>query len=168
MTALTTRRTVWNSAKLLIAFHKDKQRKTRETPFFWSPKEAFARLLANTGDQEAFVQVQGEDRADDVQIKLHPDRIIVRRSKTEGWSGLVIYDDHIRIGLPDMTIKVAPDGTVTVDRDAGTTYLDGDGSIIKVSPDAEILVSSDGAQISRKTDYQLDAITADGILSRAR
>lgn len=168
MKPLTKRRTVWNSAKLLIAFHKDKQRKMRATPVVWSPREAFARLLANTGDQEAFVQVEGADSADDVQIKLHPDRIIVRRSKHAGWSGLIIDDDNIQIAMENQTIKIAPDGTVTVEHGADTTYLEGNGSIIKVSPDSEILVSSDGAQISRKTDHKLDAITADGIVSRAR
>lgn len=161
-------RQIWKSAELLIAFHKNKKRERRDSPFLWRPKEAFARLLSDTQEQEAFVLVKAEGDAEDIQIKLHPDKIVVRRDQPLGWSGLVIEDDFVRVIVDNTTIRISPDGTVKVERDAETTYLEGDGSIIKVSPDAEILVSSDGENISRRTADKIDAISADGIMSRAR
>lgn len=161
-------RQIWKSAELLIAFHMNKKRERRDSPFLWRPKEAFARLLGDTSEQEAFILMKAEGDAEDIQIKLHPDKIVVRRDHPLGWSGIAIDEDFVRVIVDNTTIRISPDGTVTVERDAETTYLEGDGSIIKVSPDSEILVSSDGDNISRKTASKLDAITADGILSKAR
>lgn len=37
--------------------------------------------------------------------------------------------------------------------------LEGDGSIIKINPEVEIMVSSDGRRMSRRTEGQIDAFT---------
>lgn len=159
---------VWKSAQLLIAFHKDKNRQPRKEPRFWQPDNAFAGLRAKPEDQEAFVIVKGEDEADDMQIKLHPNNVVVRRDRPLGWSGILIGQDTIKVRIDGDLIEIAHDGAVKVTRDADTTYLEGDGSVIKVNPEAEILVSGDGSQMSRRTDDHFDAFTPEGFVSKKR
>ena len=90
----TSVQAVWQSAELLIAFHKNKNKTKRDTPFFWRPKEAFARLLAKPEDQEAVIIMRAaDDDGADVQIKMHSDKIVIRRDRDLGWSGIIV-DDH--------------------------------------------------------------------------
>ncbi|MGY9039860.1 MAG: hypothetical protein ACKVLA_18820 [Rhodobacterales bacterium] len=161
-------RTVWDRAQLLIAFHRDPARKLRPEPFLWPPKDATAGLRSDADDQEAFVHLRGRDRSDDVQIKLRSDRIIARRDPGKGWSGVEIDDCMVRVLVGDVWIEVGPEGTVTRRADDSTTYLEGDGSIIKFSEDAEIMVSSDGSSITRRTADRIEGLTPDGVVSRGR
>jgi hypothetical protein len=168
MTLPSPVRAVWKSAELLIAFHKNKKREKRAEPFLWRPKEAFARLLAEPEDQEAFVVLKGADDVEDVQIKLHPDKVVIRRDQPLGWSGIVIDEHTVRVMVDNVWVRIDHNGGVVVERDAETTYLEGDGSIIKINPEAEIMVSSDGRRMSRRTDSQIDAFTEDGFVSRKK
>jgi hypothetical protein len=168
MTLPSPVRAVWKSAELLIAFHKNKKREKRAEPFLWRPKEAFARLLAEPEDQEAFVVLKGADDVEDVQIKLHPDKVVIRRDQPLGWSGIVIDEQTVRVKVDNIWVRIDNNGSVVVERDAETTYLEGDGSIIKINPEAEIMVSSDGRRMSRRTDSQIDAFTEDGFVSRKK
>ncbi|MFK7882349.1 hypothetical protein [Roseobacter sp.] len=168
MTVPSTVRAVWKTAELMIAFHKNKKKERRETPYLWRPKDAIARLLAKPEDQEAFVVLKGDDDAADVQIKLHPFKMVIRRDHVLGWSGVVIDEHSIKVLVDDDWIRIDADGSVKIERDAETTYLEGDGSIIRISPDAEISVSSDGQTMSRRTGEQIDAFTPDGFISRKR
>jgi hypothetical protein len=168
MTLPSPVRAVWKSAELLIAFHKNKKREKRAEPFLWRPKEAFARLLAEPEDQEAFVVLKGADDVEDVQIKLHPDKVVIRRDQPLGWSGIVIDEHNVRVKVDNVWVRIDHNGSVVVERDAETTYLEGDGSIIKINPEAEIMVSSDGRRMSRRTDSQIDAFTEDGFVSRKK
>lgn len=168
MTLPSTVRAVWNSAELLIAFHKNKNREKRDEPFLWRPKEAFARLLAKPEDQEAFVVLKGADDVEDVQIKLHPDKVVIRRDQLLGWSGIVIDEHTVRVKVDNVWVRIDNNGGVVVERDAETTYLEGDGSIIKINPEAEIIVSSDGRSMSRRSEGQIDAFTEDGFMSRKK
>ena len=112
--------------------------------------------------------MKGTDGCADLQIKLHPDKVVIRRDQVLGWSGIIVDDQVVRVRVDDAWIKIGPDGAVAVTRDADTTYLEGDGSIIRISSDAEIVVSSDGSLISRRTPNQIEALTADGFVSRRR
>jgi hypothetical protein len=168
MTLPSPVRAVWKSAELLIAFHKNKKREKRAEPFLWRPKEAFARLLAEPEDQEAFVVLKGADDVEDVQIKLHPDKVVIRRDQPLGWSGIVIDEHTVRVKVDNIWVLIDNNGGVVVERDAETTYLEGDGSIIKINPEAEIMVSSDGRSMSRRTEAQIDAFTEDGFVSRKK
>lgn len=103
-----------------------------------------------------------------MQIKLHPDKLVVRRDQVLGWSGIVIDEHCIKVLVDNDWIRIDPDGSVKIERDAETTYLEGDGSIIRTSPDAEITVSSDGQTMSRRTGEQIDAFTPGGFISRKR
>lgn len=157
----------WKSAELLIAFHKNRDKSKRSEPYLWRAKNAFARLLAKPEDQEAFILLKGEGDQEDVQIKLHPDKIVVRRDQVLGWSGIFIDPDFIRVKVDDMWIRINADGSVVAQRgDLETTYLEGDGSIIKVNPHSEIMVSRDGSSMSRRTEDQFDAFTENGFMSK--
>ena len=168
MTLPSPVRAVWKSAELLIAFHKNKKREKRDEPFLWRPKEAFARLLAKPEDQEAFVVLKGADDVEDVQIKLHPDKVVIRRDQPLGWSGIIVSEHCVRVKVDNDWIEIKHDGSVVVSRDMETTFLEGDGSIIKIDPDTEILVSGDSSSITRRTADRIEALTPDGVVSRGR
>lgn len=168
MTVPSTVRGVWKTAELMIAFHKNKKKERRDAPYIWRPKDAIARLLGKPEDQEAFIALKGVEDAADVQIKLHPDKMVIRRDHVLGWSGVVIDEYSVKVLVDDDWIRIDHDGSVKIERDAETTYLEGDGSIIRISPDAEIMLSSDGQSMSRRTGAQIDAFTPDGFISRKR
>jgi hypothetical protein len=65
-TARAAVRVVWERAQMLIAFHRDPERRTRSAPFLWPPKGADAGLAADPADREAFVHLRGSDPTDDV------------------------------------------------------------------------------------------------------
>jgi hypothetical protein len=161
-------RKVWKSAELLIAFHKNKQNERRDSAYLWRPKDGIARLFGPPEDQETVVVLKGEDDHEDVQVKISPDKVVVRRDQVLGWSGVIIDDDQARVKVDNVEITISLDGSVKVVNDAETTYLEGDGSLIKITPDSEILVAGDGKSLSRRTQHQIDAITDQGFLSKRR
>jgi len=68
-------------------------------------------------------------------------------------------------------ITVKADGSIKREIEGGTddtNRVEADGSFIRVGPDAEIIVSGDGSNLSRRTDERLDSITAEGIMSIPR
>lgn len=168
MSVPSTARAIWKSAELLIAFHKNRHQERRDKPYLWRPKDATAWLNQNPKYQEAVVVLKGVGDSEDVQVKIHTDKMVIRRDQPLGWSGIVIDDDVVRVKVDDTWILVKSDGGVTVENDAETTYLDGDGSILKISPDTEIMVSADGERMSRRTEDQFDAFSEAGFMSQKR
>jgi len=165
----TSVQAVWQSAELLIAFHKNKNKTKRDAPFFWRPKEAFARLLAKPEDQEAVVVMRAaDDNGADVQIKMHSDKIVIRRDRELGWSGIIVDDHQIQIKVDGTVIRVDPDGGVVVERDFQKTHLEGTGEIFRFTPDTKIVVSADGGRMSRETEASFDGFTPDGVVSRRK
>ncbi len=161
----------WKSAQLLIAFHRTKQKQKRDEPLMWRPNDATARLPENPEDKEAFVVVKGDGDAGDVEIKLHPDNLVLRRDDSDaGWSGIVAGHSEVSVKVGDTWVTVRADGSVqrVVQGAEDTTWIEADGAMKRLGPDTEILVSGDGAQLSRRTEYQIDAITADGVVSRRK
>lgn len=164
----TSVRTAWKSAELLIAFHKNKNKQRRDAPYFWRPRDAFARLLAKPEDQEAVVVLRGADNNDDVQIKMHSDKIVVRRDRALGWSGVVLDDTQIRIVLDNVLIRIDPDGGVVVEKDAEKTHLEGSGEIFRFTPETQINVSADGSRMWGETEDNVDGFSPDGLVSRRK
>lgn len=161
-------RTIWNNAHFLIAFHRDKAKQKREEPRLWFPSDGKAGLGADPLDREVFVHLRGKDRTDDVQLKLRSDRIIARRDKGKGWSGVEVDDAMVRVLVNDVWVEIGADGTVTRRAEDSTTYLEGDGSIIHVSDDTEVLVSGDGTSIMRRTPDRIEGLSPDGVVSKSR
>ena len=168
--ARAPRRPLWERAQMFIAFHRDPERKKRETPYLWPPKDACAGLREGITDQECFVHLRGSDRADDVQIKLRPNTVIARREPGRGWSGVEITGHTVRVLVGDTWVEIDPMGTVTrrTADGASTTFLEFDGSIIQLTEDAEVCVSPDGERITRRTADRLDVVTGDGVMSAPR
>ena len=82
----------WKSARLLIAFHRSRSGERHDEPRLWRPKDGSAALPTGP-EKEVFVVVRGEGEAGDVQIRMQPDRIVLRRDEDAiGWTG--IQADH--------------------------------------------------------------------------
>lgn len=167
----TSVQAVWESAELLIAFHKNKDRTKRAAPFFWRPKEAFARLLAKPEDQEAVVVMRAAgDTGADVQIKMHSDKIVVRRDPPAegGWSGLKVEDHQINIMVGDTVIRVDACGQVVVKQGTVSSHIEGTGAFFRFTEDTKIMVSADGDTMSRETPDEFYGIGPDSFVSRRR
>lgn len=162
-------RQVWDRAQMLIAFHRDPNRKKRTEPYLWPPKGACAGLRADVTDQETFIRVRGTENADDVQIKLRPNAIIARRrDSSRGWQGVEITDHSVRVLVGDVWVEIDPLGTVKrwTNYDATTTWLEFDGSIQRFTDDAEIYVSPDIDEVTRIKPERVDLLFPDHATSK--
>jgi hypothetical protein len=156
---------VWKSAELLIAFFRDPKGVRRDKPFVWNPKNSRAALVDRDHDQEAFVQMEASDGRD-VQLRLQPSSIVARRETGSGWNGVVISDTEISIQIGETWIHVRGDGSIRHDQHKTTTFVEPDGSIIRLDPLSKITVSADGSRVARKTDEKLEAFTPEGFVSK--
>ncbi|MDO5757198.1 MAG: hypothetical protein Q4P24_06730 [Rhodobacterales bacterium] len=161
----------WKSAQLLIAFHKDQDGGKRAEPRLWSPKNNVAGVTGDPKSKEAFIDLRGQGDAGDVQIKLHSDNIILRRDKdTAGWTGIQADHHSVSVLVGTVWVTVNGDGSITrrVDGQEGdTSWIEADGAFIRIAPDMHLEVAGDGSRMSRRTDYRVDAISAEGVLSVA-
>lgn len=161
---------IWRSVRLFVAFHKDRQKKARRIPYLWPPRDAQATVAdKDTDGQEAFVLVKGAGgSARDVQIKVRPDKIILRRDEGPDWSGIIVTDYGVAVRVGDQWIEVRHDGSVKREAEGETTFLEADGTIYRFTDLAEIIVSPHGDNISRRTPDGIAAITPEGVLVRDR
>ena len=91
-------KSAWKSAQLLIAFHSNPNGGPRAEPRLWSSKNNVAGVTDDPKTKEAFVVVRGQGDAGDVQIKFHPENIILRRDEDAlGWTG--IRADHYGVSV---------------------------------------------------------------------
>lgn len=166
-----TARRVWKSATMYIAFHKDQSKKPRNEPKFWPPKNGSASLHGDPAEQEAIVVVKAANPEDnqDVQIKLHPDRIVVRRDAEFWWQGVAVDDHSVTVRMADNTIiEIRHDGSVKRRSAEDETHVEADGSIFKWTEYAETTMTGDGVEMTRRTEDRITAITCDGVVDRAR
>ncbi|WP_120633524.1 hypothetical protein [Ruegeria sp. EL01] len=164
-------RRVWKSAQMYIAFHKDQNKRQRDEPKFWPPKNGSASLHDDTAEQEAIVVVKtaDPDETRDVQIKLHPNRIVVRRDAESRWQGVAVDDHSVTVRMADNTIiEIRHDGSIKRRGAEDETHVEADGSIFKWTEFAEAHMTGDGIEMSRRTDDRIAAITHDGVVDRAR
>ncbi|WP_170565802.1 hypothetical protein [Ruegeria atlantica] len=164
-------RRVWKSAQLYVGFHKDKQGRSRDKAHVWPPKNASATIHADPSEQEAFLVVKcaDKDAGEDVQIKLRPDQIIVRRSSGVYWQGIQITENCVVIRTADdALIKLNSDGSVTRQTEGDETTVEINGSVFKRTEYTEAFMSGDGVEMSRKTPNHIAAISEDGVISKAR
>lgn len=116
MTSLTSiARRVWKSAQLFVGFHRDPKGQARDTPHVWPPKNGRASIHPNPDEQESFVELQSAegDSAQDVQIRLRPDVIVLRRDAKDAWEGVMIDEHAVTVKVGDVSISVNHDGSVT-------------------------------------------------------
>lgn len=164
-------RRVWKSAQMYLAFHRDQSKRERKEPKFWPPKNGSASLHGDTAEQEAIVVVKAADpeQTKDVQIKLHPNRIVVRRDADMWWQGVAVDDSSVTVRMADNTIvEIRHDGSIKRRSAEDETHVEADGSIFKWTPHAESTMTGDGIEMSRRTEGRISAITHDGVVDRAR
>lgn len=161
---------VWKSAQLYIGFHRDKSGRQRDAARVWPPKNANATIHGDPTDQEAFLVVKSAapQASGDIQLKLRPDRLILRRDPGHGWEGVVMTDHGVSVRVGDIWITVAHDGSVSREDAVGTTYVEADGSILKKTEFVEAMISGDGEELTSRTANRLTAIRGDGIICKDR
>ena len=159
----------WKSAQLLIAFHRNPDGGKRAEPRLWSPKNNVAGVTGDPKTKEAFILVRGQGDAGEVQIKMHADKIILRRDEDAvGWTGIQADHHGVSVLVDNVWVTVNGDGSITrkaQGNDGDTSWVQADGSYIRINETMHIEVSGDGARMSRRTDERLDVVTAEGIMS---
>ncbi len=171
MTKLTkSMHRVWKSAQLYIGFHRDPEGKRRDAPKVWPPKNARATIHNDPAEQEVFVMlksVNGDD-AQDVQIKLRPDMIVLRRDCCDAWDGIIADQYSVKVKVGGVSIRVNYDGSIAREDEASTTWVEADGGVLKKTEFVEAAMSPDGSELTRRTPDNLTAITQSGLVSKDR
>lgn len=163
---------VWKSAKLLIAFYRDKNQRKRRIPYLWGPKGAEAGITdRDKSDQESFVLIEDAKGKRDIQIKFRPEHIVIRRDAGDYWQGMVITDHSIKARVAGRIIEIGHDGSVKSvsadDEATDKTVVEADGTVFKWTDLAEIIISGDGAEVSHRQPEQFTAITPRGTITKA-
>lgn len=161
---------VWRSAQLYIGFHRDQNGKRRDEAKVWPPKNGNATIHPDPENQEAFLVLKAEDKADprDVQVKLRPNQIVMRRDEGLGWQGVVVDETGVSVQVNGTWVRIKGDGSVSQDIDGDTTWIEADGSVLKKTEFVDATMSADGVELSRRTDDSIAAIKHDGVVSKAR
>jgi len=166
----STVRRIWSSAQLYIGFHRDQKGNLRKEAHVWPPKNANATIDPNPEDKEAFVVVKSanQDVSSDVQIKMHPDKIVLRRDEDAGWAGILVKPDRVAVQVNGVWININADGSIAHDLDGDMTYVEADGAVLKKTQYVDAMMSGDGTELSRRTPTTIAAITADGVIAKGR
>lgn len=114
------------------------------------------------------VKASDQTENGDVQIKLRPDQIVLRRDPAQGWQGIKVDDYEVAVQVNGAWIRIAADGSVSHTRDGDLTAIEADGSVIKVTDHVEAIMSGDGVEMCRRTASDFAAIRTNGVISKAR
>ena len=163
-------RRVWKSAQLYIGFHRDPEGKMRKEPHVWPPKNGRASIHKDSAEQETLMVVKSADgnSDQDIQIKLRPDMIVLRRDFKDAWEGVLIGEHSVHVKVGGVSIRVNHDGSITREDGDSTTWVEADGGVFKKTEFVEASMSSDGTELTRRTPDNLTAITPNGLLSKDR
>ena len=161
---------VWKSAQLYIGFHRDPEGKKRSAQHVWPPKNGKATIHEDPTEQEAFMVLKSAtgDAAQDVQIKLRPDMIVLRRDAPDAWEGVIVEQYAISVKTGGVSIRINQDGSITREDGDSTTWVEADGGVLKKTEFVDAAMSSDGTELSRRTSDNLAAITDRGQISKDR
>lgn len=161
---------VWKSAQLYIGFHRDQAGQLRDAPHVWPPKNGKATLHPDPCEQEAFLVLRSakNDPGQDVQIKLRPDTVVLRRDCETAWAGVKVDEHSVSVKVGSLTILIDHDGSVAREDGDGMTWLEADGGVLKKTEFVEAAMSRDGTELTRRTPDNLTAITRKGLLSKDR
>ena len=156
---------VWKSAQLYIGFHRDQSGNERSEAKVWPPKNGNASIHPDPEEQEAFLVVKSTERenARDIQIKLRPDKIVLRRDQGAAWQGVIVEDHMVSVQVNGVWVRIMHDGSIAHEMD-----VEADGAVLKKTEFVEAMMSGDGVELSRRTPDSIAAIGQDGILSKSR
>lgn len=160
----------WRSACLLVGFHRNRAGVRREKPFFWSPDKAHAGIGDDPQHSETVCVVSSVtgNRDEDVQIKLHPDKIVLRRGQEDCWTGIIVTDTDVQVQVAGKWIRIGHDGRVELKTDLDTTSVEADGSVLKELDGVWATMSGDGSKISSSTEHVVSSISPRGVLQKIR
>jgi hypothetical protein len=163
-------RRTWKSAQLYIGFHRDPQGNQRPQAKVWPPKNGNATIHPDPEEQEAFLVIKASDKTEprDVQVKLRPDKIVLRRDPGVSWEGVVVEDHMISVQVNGTWVRINADGSVAHDLNGDMTYVESDGAVLKKTEFVDAMMSGDGVKLSRRTPTTVAAITEDGVLAKSR
>ncbi|MEO3416201.1 hypothetical protein AAFO92_16235 [Roseovarius sp. CAU 1744] len=166
----STARRIWKSAQLYIGFYRDPEGKMRKAPHVWPPRNGKATIHPDAREQETFVVVKSAegDTDQDIQIKLRPDMIVLRRDDRTAWEGVKIDRSTVSVKVGDLSIRINHDGSITREDGDSTTWVEADGSVLKKTEFVEAAMSGDGTELKRRTPDNVAAITRGGVLSKDR
>lgn len=142
----------------------------RTEPKIWSPKNASATIKDDPKDTEVFCVVSSadSDRSQDVQIKIHPDMIVLRRDADTCWKGIVVSASDVHVQVAGTWVRIGHDGGVKRQTELDTTYIEADGSVLKETPYSRAMISADGEELSSSTSERISSISPEGVLSRPK
>ena len=125
----------------------------------WRPNDATVRLPDAAGGQGGLRQCPGDGDAHGVQIKMHPDKLVLRRDPDEavGWTGIVADHHEVRVRVAGAWVLVGADKSVRRQLD---------GSFTRLGPEARINVSGGGTRLIRITEGWTHAIEGEGVIWR--
>ncbi|MGR3512140.1 MAG: hypothetical protein ACU0GG_05205 [Paracoccaceae bacterium] len=163
-------RRVWKSAQLYVGFHRDPDGRARKEPHVWPPKNGRATIHADPDEQEAFVVLKSAqgDAAQDLQIKLRPDVIVLRRDYRDAWEGVVVDPYTVSVKIGGVSIRINYDGSITREDGDSTTWVEADGGVLKKTEFVDAAMSADGTELSRRSPDNLTVITGRGLISKDR
>lgn len=169
-TVATKARRVWKSAQLCIGFHRDRDGKLRDESHVWSPKNTSATIHRNPKEQETFLVVKSaeNDCDQDIQIKLRPDMIVLRRDFKDAWAGVKIDAFAVSVKVGNLSIRINHDGSIRREDGECTTWVEADGSVLKKTEFVDATMSGDGTELTRRTPENIVAITRGGVISKDR
>lgn len=157
---------VWTSARLLIGFHRKPDGAMRDKAYVWAPKDGHATIREDVTDAEVFCELASAngDKDMNVQIKLHPDKIVLRRGTPDYWKGIVVSEFDVQVQVGGIWVKIGYDGTVTRQTDVDTTLVEVDGSVFKETLYSTAKMSADGTELSSVGPDQVASVSLDGIM----
>ena len=163
-------RRIWKSAQLYIGFHQDKQGRQRAEAHVWKPDNGNATINPDPAKQEAFLVLNATDpdATGDVQVKLRPDAIVLRRDSDQGWKGIKIDEGDVTVLVNGIEIRIGADGAITRTDEDSTTWVEADGYILRKTEFVEASMSADGENLTRRTEDHIAAISGDGVISKAK
>lgn len=127
--------------------------KQREQPHVWSPKNASATIHRDPEEQETFIVVKSaeNDGDQDIQIKLRPDMIVLRRDFKDVWEGVKVDAFAVSVKVVNLSIRINHDGSINREDGDSTTWIEADGSVLKKTEFVDATMSGDGVELTRRT-----------------
>jgi hypothetical protein len=141
----------------------------REEPFAWAPNNSRATIKDSTDEQEVFcvVGASSNNPNDEVQIKLHPDKFVLRRDAEECWKGIIVSPFDVQIQVGGIWIKVGHDGAVKRQTSFDTTFIEADGTVLKNTQCSTASMSADALELTSVSKGFTSSIKPNGIIHKA-
>ena len=167
---MSTLKRVWRSAQLLVGFHRDRSGRKRDSVRVWQPTDGSASIDPDPGEREALMIVRRGDAEPprDLQVRLRPDRIMLRRDPGVGWDRIIVEETGVAVRAGDGWIVIRADGSISREQAGDLTFLESDGAVLKTAGSVEAMMSGDGVELTRRTPTTIAAISEDGILAAPR